>query len=734
MVINTMHRLALVAVAAAVLLSPASVEATGAERARLHAEALRSMYPRPESSAGDAALRAYLEAALDRLAVSYRVLGFDAFTEGHSFSSAVEVVIPGTDDDSGTLIVAVPLNHPEHAEPDDDRSASVAAALAVLETAANASRRVTLRFVFLGAEYGESGNGPLGTARFLSGYFPDNPHALVYLDVSHDRFTLDTGGGGAVAPAWLVTRTVDAFTGVGATVRVRAHLNQLHRLAISTAPPPLSAFLAAGIPAVYVTGESAGFAPPSVTATAVRLAGVLDELLLQFEDGIPRTWDHHYLYFRLGTRQIVIGEQLYLLLLLGVILATILYAVLFRHRLGRYLTAIGRNLWNLPVLLLLAFGFLTAGTALLRLLLIVRRFPTLWQHSPLAYSALKMSIALLCFTVAVQLLRRLPFARNGSFYSASALLILFVDVILFSVIDLSLGYYFVWAYACAFLFSVARSRTAKALFLALAPVFLILVGAEVLRGPELRLTEFILLTFEGSLLLSFVTLPFLLMFIRLDFLIRHPVRGRRSFALRTASFTFGLATIGFAAFVLVSTPYSNLNPQPVHAIERIDYRELVRSFSLTSDAPLQTLEVRFAGQGYRVETGDRSWSIESPILPDVLRLRLTYEGFLDRERAELLIDAPLPLDTVSVSFSSREPMVLYDVNYPYTLNAEQTGATISIGRRPPMPLVVAFTVAQGTAPSVVVTATSTSHPDPFEVSGRPIDLTSRLEIVSGFGR
>ncbi|TVQ21719.1 MAG: hypothetical protein EA382_13180 [Spirochaetaceae bacterium] len=729
MVINTMRRLAGIlwlAVAVTAGVSAFSVDAARAER---YAERIRSMYPRTEASEGERDLIAFVTEVVTEAGYAPRRIGFDRASSMHSFSHSIEVVVPGSLD--ATIVIATPLDHRAGTPPDDDGSASIAAALALIDALAVAETRNTYRFLFLSGEFRDAGENPLGTQRFLADYFPEGPHAMVYLDASQLPFRLETGGGGAVSPSWLIADTVDTAAQIGFDIVVRTNLNQVHRLGVSTSSEPLRRFLVAGIPGIYVGSGAVGLRPPVVGEIAVDLARFLAAWSARYEHGIPGTWDQHYLYFQIAGRQIVIGEQFFIVILLTVTLVTLLYALVFRRRFARYLRTIGRNVWNLPLLFLLIFGFLSASTYLIELFLRVRRFPTMWEYYPAAFVALKVLLSVLLFSVTAQFLRYLPLSKNGSFYSASALLVLFIDVLLFSAINLSFGYYFVWAYAAAFLFSVTRGKTAKTVTLLIAPLVLLVAAAEVVRVPEIRFIRTILLSTRGDLVLSFVTIPFLLMLIRLDFMIRHPIRGRRSFALRAASLGSGVGVATIIVFVVVSSPFSGQRPQPVHAVETIDYPNLTRSLEVSSPAPLGTLRVSFAGIEHQIDTRDRSWRVESPVLPDVLSARLVYSEFLDRDRAELTIDAPQPIEYLTVEFFSTDPVIVFDANFPFSVASDQRSARLFVGARPPLPLRVEYTVG-GVPPGINITATSRVHPVPVRIDGRALDVSTELLIRTRF--
>jgi hypothetical protein len=271
------------------------------------------------------------------------------------------------------------------------------------------------------------------------------------------------------------------------------------------------------------------------------------------------------------------------------------------------------------------------------------------------------------------------------------------------------------------------------LTLALSPFFLVRVAVQVLTLPELGLTSALLLSTRGDLLLAFMTLPFLLMLIRLDFLIRHPVKGHRSFALGIASLISGVVVAGLLVFVLVSRPYSEDSPQPILATEIVDYPQLSRTLTLSSPAPLGDLSVEFAGEELTAETGAREWVAESRRLPDVLSVRLSTEEFLDRDRATLTINAPQPIDSIELSFSSDTPLEIYDVSFPFTLAPDRLSARIHIGRRPDLPLVVEYTLARGTAPRIRIETVSSVHPEPLVIRGENTEVRTELIARTEFG-
>ncbi len=700
--------------------------------ARDHAEQLRRFFPRPESSVGERESVEYITRTLEEYGVSYRRMDFDEFDAGHSFSEIIEAEIPGRT--NKTLIIFVPLNHHHGAHADESGTGSLAASLSIAAWARNERLQSTIRIVFLGADTRSSEDAALGMRRYLSDYYPDSPHAALYIDTSRMPPVIETGTRGSVAPPWLLERTIAAARQNGPNPIVRAELNQAHRLGLSEPNPPLERLLESGIPALYLRSSPPGVRPESAPETADQLTSFLVEWIRQFESGIPESWDRHYLYFEFGESYFIIGEQFFVLILITAILITAIYALFARQRFRRYIRTIGRNIWNIPLLFLIAFLFLSATTYLLNLFLVVRNFPLLWQYFPGAFVTVKVGLLVLGFTLFSRLLHTLPFSKNGSFYSAAALLILFVDIVVFSALNIAFGFYFIWAYVWAFVFSVAANRILKVAALLFAPFFLLRAVVDVIAVPELAFTESILLSTTGDLMLSFVTLPFLLMLIRLDFLFRHPVRGKRSIALSSVSMASAAAVLGVILYLSIVSPFSQSSPQPIAAEELADYPDLSRSLSLSSPAAMGSIDVDFAGESYVVPNPGRTWTVNTDVLPDVLSVRLSYEEFLDRDRGRLVIDAPQPLETLDIRIFSETPLLFYDANFPFAIAPNQRRGEIFIGPRPPLPLTIEFTVASGAPPGFEIEATSSVHPDPLRVEGNGTETKTTLRVVTRFAQ
>ena len=141
----------------------------------------------------------------------------------------------------------------------------------------------------------------------------------------------------------------------------------------------------------------------------------------------------------------------------------LLFALLTLRKLKRYVRTFVRNIAAIIPLAAVAFLFLAAGTWAARGILAIREFPALWTYAPLEFLGLKISAALFLAAALYNPFRRFPVPRNGSFYSAAALFFLLVEIVVVAVFDITFTSYFLWAFVCVFLSTLARNRWAKAL-------------------------------------------------------------------------------------------------------------------------------------------------------------------------------------------------------------------------------------------------------------------------------
>lgn len=725
--------LVLLIVTASVLFSRSYKDPDPAQ-AEAYQKAIEAFYPRLEASEGGRATIKFIEDRLKADGIDYVEQSFAGLETDHSFSRIISVTIPGALPD--TVILAIPLNHDLYAEKGAAGAAGIAAGMELAESFSTGKPPLTVRILFLGAEVpllpdqtdlqpGGTGDYPLGSKLFLQGYFPESAVAVIYLALDRvgGDIAIRPGGKDLIAPSWLLKGIIEAAQEAGLGFRLASNRLLSYRLGHSEQWSPITPYLAQSIPAVLVTNADA--APPAEAQgpAAVRLSEpdsslwyarlftLVDRFLQDQRNGLSTDWDHHYLLLDLRDTYLFFGEHAALIMLMIVVGLALAYGVASRKRMRRYARTVARNFWNLPILLGIMFLFLLASTLLLQGFLVIRDFPSLWTHYPILFFAWKIALSLFLSTLAFRLLRRLPISRNGSFYSAAALFFLFLDVVIAAVINLSFVTYFLFGFVFCFLFTVTRIRWLKLILLVAGPILLLKAAWDALSVPELQLVQGMLLSaVRGNLLLAFVTLPFLLMVIRMDFLVRHPVRGRTSFATLLAMLVTGAGTLVLAGFLLFLHPFNRANPQPVTVIQHIDNGAGTDRLSLSSAAPLDDLSFTYGKQSFSLRDAGRRASVTLPSGPELIRVGRSLHAFLGREQTSLTVahgpasPAGMRLYRILVNLSSSEPLVMYDANYPFTYTAANREADLHIGVDPPTPLRVDYTLPAGKSPAATVTA------------------------------
>jgi hypothetical protein len=340
-----------------------------------------------------------------------------------------------------------------------------------------------------------------------------------------------------------------------------------------------------------------------------------------------------------------------------------------------------------------------------------------------------MVLALLILLLLRAPLRRLPFSRNGSFYSAAALIFLFLDIIVLAIVNISFTYYFLWAFIFALLFAVTPSKPLKLVCFLLSPYWLLKTLVELFAQPSLEFCRFVLLSpLEGNMLLTTALLPFVLMLIRIDMVLPSFSRIRRGTRIRLATSLLTIFLAGLFVSFLLYAPYNELNRQPAVAENTVDLAAKSSVLSLSSPAPLGRIEVRDHGRPLLVDTTSSRYRTPLPLLPAAPPVGVSTTGFLDRRNVVLRFQPESAPYQVRLNLSSQEAFVIYDANFPYVRSPEGKRYDLLIGKNPPVPLQVQLTLPRGGRYELEVVLEYRSLPPTLEVRGEHLRLQSRHTV------
>jgi hypothetical protein len=690
---------------------------------------IRSMYPRLEGSAGERQLLDFIEQRLEYLRIPYSRLDFSESDRIHSFSSCLVADIRGQQED--TLILAVPINHPPGTEEEFDGSINVALALGIIEHISRKTPPLSIKILFLGAEYGQTADYPMGSRLFLRDFFPDYRVMCLYLNFKRipSRLYLRGGARGIEAPYWLLDRATNALEKTDLFFLIRGNENQIFRIGLTSERTIIEPFLKADYPAVSFEGEYNPLDSLEQENWIFSFNLFMAEFLKTFTEGIPETWDRHYLFFQARGFYFSISEKVYLIILLIVLGSILTYGLVFTRRLRKYLRILAHNIWALPLFFLFIFVLLFLSTLVIEGILRVRNMVRLWEQLPLLFLAFKLAVPLAMLFILLSLVKRLPIPRRGSFYSAAALLFLLLDIVVLAVINISFTYYFLWAFTFALLFSAVSYRPLKVLLFLAAPYWIVKTIIELFTLPRLEFCQILLLSkVGGNLLLTVILIPFILMFIRLKFIFP-PVRiTSDKLRSRLTAGAFALILTGLLTTFFLYSPYQEQHPQPINAVYVIDEVQGQQYLQLSSPAPLRNVRARNGDTIVSINTHSRLYRLPLADQDEYLQAAISSVGFLDRKNISLRLDPWSKPYRVALSVKSDREFVLFDASFPYTRTPGGKEYTIHIGVNPPLPLNVELTVPRNRTFTVEVTLEYLQPPEGYALEGEHVSVSSRLRF------
>jgi len=661
---------------------------------------IQSFYPRLEGSEGEKRTVKFIESRLATFGVGYTPFDFSESDFEHSFSTCLRVDVPGRMTD--TLILAVPLDQQPGSVQTNDGAINIALALDLIRRSRLERLPVSVTILFLGAEFGDTDSYPMGSTLFLRDFQPDYRVAVLYLNLREvpTRVRIRGGGRGVVTPYWLMNRCVDALGSAHIPYVLRGDESQIFRIRSVSERTAIEPYLNAGYPSVELDGEYGQIDEHQAETWLASFPVFLSGIVQRTQAGILEDWDRHYLLFQIAGSSLIITERAYIAILIVGLGAVLLYSLIFHTGMRKYLRALIRNLPALLPITGIAFFFLFAGTLAIEAIQAIRGFSALWSYAPLESLLLKACVALLLYSALYNPARGLPFPRNGSFYSAAALLILLVDIGVVAAYNISFTYYFLWAFLFVFLSALARPPWAKILLFLPAPFWGIRGLIEIFTMPALPLCHFLLLSpIWGNLFIAAACLPFILVVLRLGLILpgRGVLRRRiREYVLAGAFFA-GAAVL--VANLMVYSPFSPLNPQPLEITQALEIGsngQVARdTLSVTSPAPLGAIKVSDAtGTRYLVAAGTSATLALLPPSGSPVKVSQDSSSFFSQRTVTLEVAMPSSPRAVVATLSSTSDFILFDSSFPF-VRENPNSYRILIGSFAPNPLELQLTLPAG---------------------------------------
>ncbi len=683
-----------------------------------------SLENRTEGSDGEDLVFEYIKNFLADRDLDFEEQPLNDIEDHHSFSQNIIVRIPGILDDE--LIIAASV---DSSSPDDDSALNPALALSFINEWASDTPPVTLKFLFTSGD--NVRRGFLGTVNFLNNYRFGSPAALIYLNLdTRSSIPALTGGSeGLNSPGWYMEEHRQAFHTAGIEYRIDGTALLINRAGLSTERLPIGHFLAEDIPSVFLS--SSALEGPDLSLNLAPWLQYLHSFLDMQRNGIPESWDNHYVYLGYDRNIIAyIPEKTILVIYIVIISLSLLFPIFQERRITLNFRKFRKSLWTVPVIIYLCFLFFMLTTLMIEELLLFLNYSFIWQYYPIYFFILKALSAILLSSVFINLMRGLPFPRNPHFYSYVAFTSSLLNLIIVSFINISFSPAMLISLVLVFLFVTIRNKTMKQIlmFASIVPQFLFLIFLFQ-REYTAVYEYFILSRITGNWLLTFFALPFISQLSSLSFYHHHYDRSRQE--AKTALFTLALAviTLSMVYFSGQLDPYARGYRQVLEMEDLIDLNRETREISLESSDPIGSGRIIYNNRTIPLADTGRSLRIQGEMIESSLNISWKTREFLDRRLIDLIIESPLAPEELEIQINSVKPLVIYDCPYPYEIMPDLRSARIFIGLNPPMPLEIPIVFSKDSAPDLNITAYKNNSDYELELEQQDMDIRKKTLIT-----
>lgn len=692
---------------------------------------VQSYYPVLEGSNNEKSLLYFIEEELNKLKMPYTRLPFTSSDTHHSFSAMISVKIEGEKKD--TLLITVPLNSPYYENRFNSGAANIALALGILEKAREKRPAISIQINFMGAEFGPNDQYPLGSRIFLENYFPDYTLTHFYLNFRNipARIRIKSGGTGLITPSWLITDTTEALEKTGVPFLLRGNENQLYRFGLNIKKTIIERYLKKDIPSISFEGNYESLPLAERETLMENFIGFIFQFIEKYkEDGIPTTWDRHYLFFQAGSFHLIINEKTYLILFILVLSIVIIYILVFTRIFRHIIKAFLKHLWVLPLIFLIVYiYFLLSGLAI-QLISFLKNDPNFWYTSPFLFFLLKVTLIALLFQLTKKFLHF--FTHDFIFYSSAGIITLFINIMVLSFINISFTYYFLWAFIFFLTSNQIRNNILRLLFFLPAPYWIIKTAIEFLIEPQYEFSRIFLLADPlNTLVVSLLMLPFILIPIG----IYQKVRIHKKVLIQSAPKTLNipvlisfLVSLGLCLYMFLFIQYTEQMPLTIFTKNIIDMDKKNNTIEISGNRALRDINLWIVDKHYHFETEAMHYIIPQEEIPELIDIQVTQKSFLDRKNINISVEAQGNPMSLSLSIASDSDYTLFDSNFPYNIRNKGRIYDIIIGANPPKPINIQLTLPAQLSFELFLEMEYSEFPFRFEIGGANKRIESYLII------
>jgi len=663
-----------------------------------------------EGSRAEQTLIRELTEQLDDLSLEYHLRNYEDEEILHSFGTSIEIFRKGSGNNH--LILVFSLN--STTEGLQSRLKLISDLLASM---AATPARSNLSILLLS---GEENAFPVGTSVFLDKVNLDTERTgVIYLDTGNNlkELSLEAGTTGTISSLWFTRGLTEAMTRDGIQCHLDGTKLQVHRAGFTSETPYITPYLDRGIASVLLRSEPSEL--PSSSSDRERLVRSIMQFYLNFENLDPALSDQNFFLMYLRNQAYFISESGFLLAYLG-FFALIMLIILFQFRnvlfnLRRY----RRQLWVVFLSFALIFIQLMISTLLLEELGYLLGDSLIWEAEPFWAFLFKTTLTFIFTSFFLFIIRGLPIPRTPHFYSYSAVFITFLNLILFSFMEITLSYFWIWTMLFTLLFTISRKLGIKifALFIIPIPFFLALFSIQ--NGPYPDLHRLLLQSrLEGNLFLTVNLMPGILLLTSLHYHRYYYKKERISLVgPLTLALSTIIATIFLTFFVFESSRITEEN-LTVQLSGTLFPDEKKGTLTLSSSREMGNLSLFWADREIPMRQLGREAEVElSPPDRPWLESEINHYRFLDRRYVQISFSPLGQPDSVEINLYSDESFLIYDCSYPYEMTPQGNEAHLFIGKYPPVPLPLDLTLNRKARVWLECTFVYSSWPEFVEIQG-----------------
>lgn len=460
------------------------------------------------------------------------------------------------------------------------------------------------------------------------------------------------GSQGAITPRYIFETVNIGLKESHYSYKIRGHFLSLYRLGLISSTPILSTWQKGEIDACSIIVQNQAFK---------EISQWLNPIILNFDNANFNHRDKYYSYFSFFP-SFYITEKAYTIFLIIVTLVTLFVIFGFSFVMGEksaiYKQQFTKTWFLIPLILFFTCLFLYFGQNITQFL-----FP-IYEKAAVSAFLLKIAFAFLFLALFsfLQYLFKMPLTQF--IYGYLLGIIAFLNIYIFSVLDISLLLLFVCEYLLIYLTRPAK-RIVPLFFsfiLIVLPYVPLLYDVWTL-GTMHIIEKFFMTSFWGNLLIACILLPFQIMFIRV--LVKFELWGKRHSVSIQKILIQAVVIIFLIAFISIGSHFIS------NRVETIESQELeFLQNNKSSSISLKT---------------DRKILFGSSI-------------------NEIIISSKLPVLNYHITITSESTLPIYEANYPYDILSTPYIAEFTLSDYPPEPFVLEFTKEDKTSALVEITA------------------------------